>query len=170
MRTSAEVGGAAQRLLKRTTQWMSDLAAVAILAIIVVTIADVAMKNAVGLPIRGAFELVELLLVIVVFFGLPEVFRSESNICVDVIDHAVGPRGRSRLQVFGALASLGFLLLLMWAMIAPALDTVRYPQWTQELGLPLYAQWAVILFGAAITIVAAIGAGAARLRSRGEPA
>ncbi len=153
-------------ILKRVTQSLSDVAAVAIAGIILVTIADVLMKNLFNRPIRGAFELVEFLLVCVVFFGFAEVFRSDANICVDVVDHAVGPRGRAALQAFGAAASFGFLLLLMWAMIAPAWDTVTYPQWTQEIGIPLYAYWIPILAGIALAIVAAATVCWMRLRQR----
>jgi TRAP-type C4-dicarboxylate transport system permease small subunit len=142
-------------MLKRTTQGLSDCAALAIAGIMLVTIADVIMKNTFKLPIKGAFEAVEFLMVCVVFLGLAEVFRSGANICVDIADHFVGARGLQTLRIFGAIASVAFLSLMLWAMIAPALDTVTFPQWTQELGIPLYAFWAPILAGAALSIVAA---------------
>ena len=58
--------------LKRLTQWLSDLAAVAIACMIFITIADIAIKNLFNRPIKGTFELVELLLVFAVFFGFAE--------------------------------------------------------------------------------------------------
>ncbi len=127
----------------------------AVFGIILVTLADVLMENLFHRPVKGAFELVELLLGVVVFFGIADVFRSEANICVDVIDHAVGLRGRSVLQALGAFLSFTFLLILGWAMIGPAWDTVTYPQWTQEIGIPLYAFWVPILIGTALAIIAA---------------
>ena len=36
-----------------------------------------------------------------------------------------------------------------------AQDTLAFPQWTQELGIPLYAFWAPILAGTALSILAA---------------
>jgi TRAP-type transport system small permease protein len=142
-------------ILKRVTQASSDIATLAVIGIILVTLGDVLMENLFHRPVKGAFELVELLLGVVVFFGIADVFRSEANICVDVIDHAVGPRGRSVLQTVGTLFSFVFLLILGWAMIGPAWDTVAYPQWTQEIGIPLYAFWAPILAGTALAIIAA---------------
>lgn len=152
--------------LKKLTQLLSDIAAMAIAAMMVFTIADIIMKNLFNRPIKGTFELVELMLVFVVFLGFAEVFRSDANISVDVVDHGVDERARHLLKIFGATASLGFLLLMFWAMIAPAWDTVRYPQWTQELGLPIYAYWAVIIAGTVLTIVAAAVALASLLSSQ----
>ena len=74
------------RPLKRLTQFLSDIAALAIAAMALLTVADIVTKNAFNRPIKGTFEIVELLLVLVVFFGVAEVFRSDSNICVDIAD------------------------------------------------------------------------------------
>lgn len=152
------------RPLRQTTRSLSDFAALAILAMILVTIADVIMKNVFRRPIAGVFEVMELMLVVAVFFGLPDVFRSGANICVDVADHLVGPRARDGLHLFGAGASLGFLLLLGWAMIAPAWDTIVYPQNTQEAGIPIFLYWVPILAGTAMTIVATAVVGWSHLR------
>ena len=67
------------RPFKRMTQFLSDFAALAIAAMALLTIADIVMKNAFNRPIKGTFEIVELLLVLVVFFGLAEVFRSDAT-------------------------------------------------------------------------------------------
>jgi TRAP-type transport system small permease protein len=141
--------------LKQITQWLSDGAAIAIAAMIAITIADVLMKNVFNRPIKGAFELVELMLVFVVFFGLAEIFRSDTNICVDVVDQFVSAPRQAAMKAFGAVASLVFLLLMGWAMIGPWLDTVRYPQRTQELGIAHTLYWMPILVGTVVTIVAA---------------
>ena len=148
--------GILQKLIRR----LSDIAGLALAAMIGLTVADILMKNLLHQPITGAFESVELLLAIIVFFGLPEVFHSRSNIAVDVADHLVKPRLRAALKMFGDLSSLMFLLILGWAMLSPAWDTIVYPQNTQELGIPLFFYWLIILIGTAITIIATAAAGA----------
>ena len=143
------------RPLKRLTQFLSDIAALAIAAMALLTVADTVTKNAFNRPIKGTFEIVELLLVLVVFFGVAEVFRSGSNICVDIADQMLSPKLTAALKMVGAFASLVFLVLMGFAMIGPAMDTVIFPQWTQETGIPLYAYWTPILAGTAIAIIAA---------------
>lgn len=146
-------------LLPRLTRILSEVAAWALVTMIILTIADVLMKNLFHRPINGVFELVEFLMVIVVFFGMPEVFRSQSNICVDIADHLVNGSARSAINIFGAMATLLFFLIFGWAMLGPAWDTVVYPQNTQEIGLPMIAYWVPILAGTAVTIVATIVVG-----------
>lgn len=141
-------------LLPQLTRRFSDVAALALVAMMLLTIADIVMKNLFHRPLSGTFELVEFLMVISVFFGMPEVFRSQSNICVDLIDHLVNICTQAAIRIFGALSSLLFLLILAWAMLGPAWDTVAYPQNTQEIGIPLFAYWVPILLGTALMIAA----------------
>ena len=155
-------------LLKRLTQSLSDVAAVAIGLMAALTVADIVAKNVFNHPIKGTFEIVELLLVFVVFLGLAEVFRSDSNICVDVADQMLGSRGTGVLKSIGAAASAVFLVLMGWAMIWPAWDTVTYPQWAQETGIPLYLYWLPILAGTLIAILAAAAVAFVRLRGHGD--
>ena len=154
--------------LLRLTKRLSDFGALALAAMILLTIADILMKNLFRRPITGVFELVEFLMVIVVFFGMPEVFRSQSNICVDVADHLVEGKARAAIRTFGALTSLFFLLILGWAMLSPAWDTIAYPQNTQEVGMPMFAYWLPILAGTALTIFMAAVVG--WLHVRGDAA
>ncbi len=150
--------------LRRLTERLSDVGAVAMLAMSALTVADILMKNFLKRPIKGAFEFVELLLVVTIFFGIAEIFRSDTNIAVDIVDQLSGRSVGRALNTIGAAASLFFLLLLSWAMINPALDTVRYPQWSQELGLPLWLNWVPIVIGMAVTIVCSAAASIAYLR------
>ena len=106
-----------------------------------VTIADILMHNFLRQPIRGTFDLVELFLVLAVFLGIPEVFRSEGNITVDVIDHFVTASTKRVLHAAALILTFGFLLLLGYAMISPAMDTVTFPEHKQETGIPTWFFW-----------------------------
>lgn len=121
-------------------------------AIIAVTMCDVLANNLLKRPIRGTFEVVELLLVTVIFTGLPEIFRQQLNIVVDVVDHFVSPTMRSRLIMLGLVVTLAFLCVLGYAMINPALDTVRYPERRQDSGVRTSVFWIPVLIGHALCI------------------
>ena len=147
-------------LLPQLTRRLSDVAAFALAAMMLLTIADIVMKNLFHRPIPGTFELVEFLMVIAVFFGMPEVFRSQSNICVDLIDHLVNGMYSGRDQ---DLRCAGFAIISAdpWlgdAAARPGTPSL-IPQNTQEIGIPLFAYWVPILVGTALMIVAAIMAG-----------
>ena len=140
--------------LERLTGAMSVLAGWCVFAIIAVTIYDVLANNLLRRPFRGTFELVEWFLVVVVFLGLPDLFRQHLHIVVDVIDHFVDAKTRRRLILAGSLVTLIFLLVLGYAMLGPALDTIRFPERRQDTGLRTTLFWIPILLGMAACIVA----------------
>ena len=143
-------------MLERINRRVADLSAIALAVMMMVTIVDIVMKNLVGRPIASTFELVECSLAIMVFFGLPMVFRNNGNVIVDVIDHFAGKRPVNLLKLIGAVVTVGFLLLIGYAMIDPALDTLRYPEAKPESGIPLYVLWIPILLGTLLSILGAV--------------
>ena len=151
--------------MERLNRRIADVAAIALAVMMMVTILDIVLKNAFGRPIASAFEWVEISLAVMVFLGLPRVFRTEGNVVVDVIDHFVGARAVRGLKLVGALATIGFLLLVGYAMIEPALDTVRFPEAKPESGMPLWAIWIPILAGLVLSILGAAHVARRHLRS-----
>ena len=57
------------------------------------TVADVTLRASFNLPIRGVYELVELLLAATFFVALPAVFLRDENIVVNSIDDHGAARG-----------------------------------------------------------------------------
>jgi TRAP-type C4-dicarboxylate transport system permease small subunit len=155
-------------LLHRLTSRLSDAAAVAVAVMTFLTIADIVMKNLFHRPVSGTFELVELALVFAVFLGMPEIFRAQTNIVVDIVDHLCRPAVVKGFKIAGALVTLCFLVLLGWAVCAPAWDTVDFPQYTQEAGVSLTVFWIPILAGIALSILCTIAVVVRLLRRNGR--
>jgi TRAP-type C4-dicarboxylate transport system permease small subunit len=147
---------------------MSDAAAIAVAAMTFLTIADILMKNLFHRPISGTFEVVELALVFAVFLGIPEIFRAQTNIVVDIVDHLFRPAVVRAFRIAGTLAALCFLVLLAWAVWAPAWDTVDFPQYTQEAGISLTVFWIPILIGIALSILCTIAVLMRQIRQDGQ--
>ena len=123
-----------------------------------VTVADVALKYLFSRPIPGAYDLVESLLPVVVFNGLPTALLRRQNIVIDLVDHLAGPRRTRWLVAAADLSMLAMLVLIAWAMVAPALQALDYGDRKLELGLPLWAVWAGALVGMAGSVLAALAA------------
>lgn len=151
-------------LLRRLTRRLSDVAALAVAAMTFLTIADILMKNIFHRPISGTFEMVELALVVAVFLGFPEIFRGQTNIVVDIVDHLFRPGLARVFKIAGTLVTLCFLVLLGWAVWAPAWDTVDYPQQTQEAGISLTVFWIPILLGIALSIACTVAVAVRQMR------
>ena len=123
---------------------------------VLLVVADVLRSNFAHRPIVGTFDLVQALLVSIVFLGLPQVFFVEGNITVDVIDHVVGQRVIALLRVVGGLASFAYLGLLWEHMFAPAHDAYAFGDVTSDLGMPVFWMWLPVLFGLPVALIAII--------------
>ena len=142
--------------LNRIVKLASMAAAIALVTMMLTTVADVAMAVLFNRPILGAYDMVETTLVFSVFLGLPAVFLHSGNIVVDVVDFFVSPATVRRLKRLALIATLGFLILLFWNMLASAVDAYRFGEKKQELGLPLWILWLPMLLGILLSAVAVL--------------
>lgn len=122
-----------------------------------VTVCDVFLKYVFNRPIIGAYDLVETLLPIVIFFGLPSALIRRQNIVIDLIDHFVGPQRTRKLMTGSDILTAVLLVLVASAMITPAMQAFAYGDRKLELGLPLIFIWAMVLVGMAGCILVALG-------------
>jgi TRAP-type C4-dicarboxylate transport system permease small subunit len=136
-----------------------------------VTVADVVLRSLFAYPIFGTFDLVELFLVTLIFLGLPETFRREEHVVVDLVDHLAPQRVVALLRVLGALLTVALLALMLWHSVAPARDTYVFGDRTLDLSIPRYLHWVPILLGtaAAVLICLMVLAGSVRAVRNARP-
>jgi TRAP-type transport system small permease protein len=85
-----------------------------LLLMMLLTVVDVVARYAFNRPVRGAFEVTELMLVVLIFAGLPLVSFSEEHAIMDFIDRVTGPRAHRWLRRGVEVASAAFMFLLAW--------------------------------------------------------
>jgi TRAP-type C4-dicarboxylate transport system permease small subunit len=122
------------------------IAAVFLAAMMLVTVADVVLRSFFNTPVRGVYELVELLLAYTFFVGLPAVFLRDENIVVNVIDGAA-PRLVPGLRRLADILALVVLALMAWRGWLAAGDAVAFGDVTADLGLSRALHWAAVLIG-----------------------
>ena len=125
-----------------------------------------ALKYLLNQPITSAYDLVETLLPVVIFHGLPATLLRRQNVVIDLVDHVAGLRGTRVLVAAADAVMLGLLVLMTLAMVAPAHQALEYGDRKLELGVPLYAIWIAVLAGIAGCVLVA----AAQLLHRPAPA
>ena len=92
-------------------------AAVILFVLMLITFADVVARYLFNFPIRGAFEITELMLLVLIFAGLPLVSHADEHVTMDFIDHMLPePVLRALERTVHALCSavLFFLAWLIW--------------------------------------------------------
>jgi TRAP-type C4-dicarboxylate transport system permease small subunit len=95
-----------------------------LLAMMLLTVVDVVARYVFNRPVRGAFEVTELMLLVLIFAGLPLVSWSDEHAVMDFIDRLLGPRGQRRLEALVQCVNAGFLFLLAWLVWLKA-DRIR---------------------------------------------
>jgi TRAP-type C4-dicarboxylate transport system permease small subunit len=119
------------------------------------TVADVTLRAFFNLPIRGTYELIELLLTGTFFVALPAVFLRDDHIVVETID-SLAPRQVPLLKRIGEALAVLVLAVMAWQGWLAAADTIAFNDVTADLGLPKSLHWIALLTGV-------IGAGIAAL-------
>lgn len=153
--------------MSRLTRWLAALAALALLVMVLAITVDVVRANVFHRPIKGVFDLVSTLLVLVVFLGIPQTFLTQGNVTVDLIDRFLGRRGVAVFRAIAGLLTVVFLGLLFWHMFLPALDTYQFDDRKPDLDLPIWMIWVPVLLGTGLALLAVIVVIARELRTRG---
>jgi TRAP-type C4-dicarboxylate transport system permease small subunit len=113
------------------------VAALALFAIMLLTLVDVGGRKLVSTSLPGALELTELLMVAVIFAAMPLVSLAGEHVVFDSLDALVPPwLRRTQLALVDLLcaALLGGLAWLMWVKAG---QMVEYGDTTAQLKLPL---------------------------------
>jgi len=99
-------------------RWADAVLGIAASAILLVmmllTFVDVVARYLFNRPVAGAFEVTELLLLVLIFAGLPLVSYADEHVTMDFIDRLLGPRARLGLEGAVQAACAGALFLLTW--------------------------------------------------------
>src|SRR5262249_4594725 len=144
-------------LLERLRVAQLRLAAVALVLMMCVTVADVILRYLFNSPIRASYDLVEAMMVLFVFNGISTAFLQRRNIVIDLIDSFVGLRAITFLIRVADATTFATLLLFIYAMLTPALQSYGYGERKLELGLPIDLLWAAALVGMIGATLCALG-------------
>jgi TRAP-type C4-dicarboxylate transport system permease small subunit len=100
---------------KRRVESLLGVAASAILlAMMLLTTVDVVARYLFNRPLRGAFEVTELMLLVLIFAGLPLVSFTGEHAVMDFIDRLLGRRSLRALEGGVEFVNAGLMFLLAW--------------------------------------------------------
>jgi TRAP-type C4-dicarboxylate transport system permease small subunit len=102
----------------------------------VLTFADVVARYLINHPIRGAFEITELTLLVLIFAGLPLVSHADEHVTMDFIDRLLGRlRGAWIRGMHAACAAIMFFL--SWQVWIKATRIASYSDTTEVLSITI---------------------------------
>ncbi len=108
-----------------------------LLALMLITFADVVSRYLLNWPLRGAFEATELMLLVLIFAGLPLVSHADEHVTMDFIDRMLAPRAtRALTRIVHALCA-AVMLFLAWQVWLKAGKISAYGDTTDVLRVPV---------------------------------
>jgi TRAP-type C4-dicarboxylate transport system permease small subunit len=122
---------------QRLDQALGIVAALDLFAMMMVTFIDVIGRYLFSRPLPGAFELIQIMMAVLIFAGLPLVSAKEEHVTVDII-HAFLARGPRRLLdiLVNAVGSV-ILGVITWRMWIKAGQIAAYNDDTPVLHIPM---------------------------------
>ncbi|HPU52562.1 MAG TPA: TRAP transporter small permease [Burkholderiaceae bacterium] len=108
-----------------------------LLAMMLLTFADVLGRYVFNTPLRGAFEITELALLTLIFAGLPLVSRADEHVTMDFIDKILGPVARGLLRRFVHGLCGAIILGMAWLVWLKAGKIAAYGDTTDVLKIPV---------------------------------
>lgn len=131
----------------RLTRAMHVIASAALGVMMLVVVADVILRAVFNTPVKGAYDVVSISLLVMTMFGMVPVVARRSEILIDLIDGVMPPAGLRVLALIAALIGVVLFAFFGWAMIQPALDAWQWGERSLELGIPKWPLWVVAFVG-----------------------
>ena len=99
---------------RRVEALLGVAASAILLGMMLLTVVDVVAHYGFNRPVRGAFEVTELMLLVLIFAGLPLVSFADEHAVMDFVDRVLGPRARGALGRGVQALNAAFMFLLAW--------------------------------------------------------
>ena len=106
--------GPEHRWERRVEAALGGAASVILLAMMLLTFVDVVARYVFNRPLSGAFEVTELMLVVLIFAGLPLVSYADEHALMDFIDRLLGARLQRLLERLVQATCAAIMFLLAW--------------------------------------------------------
>jgi TRAP-type C4-dicarboxylate transport system permease small subunit len=110
-----------EHVWERRADAVLGMAASAILfCMMTLTFVDVVLRYVFNMPLRGGFEVTELMLLVLIFAGLPLVSHADEHVTMDFVDRVLGARGRLWLRRLVHLACAAVFAFVTWQVLIKA--------------------------------------------------
>ncbi|MGE0799606.1 MAG: TRAP transporter small permease [Lautropia sp.] len=144
---------AGQRLAHVCDVVLATIAGSLLFAMMVLTFVDVVMRYFFNAPIRGGFEITEVMMAVLIFAGLPLVSRGHQHVTIDVLDGFFPAGWRRGFHVVVHLVCALALVGMAWLLARKAASFAAAGDVTQTLK---FAIAPFVYLMAALTLATAV--------------
>lgn len=121
-------------------KWFSVIGSIGLIAMMLLVTVDVAGRFFLDKALIGAYELVEYLMIIVIFLGIPYGQVNKQHVNVELVTAMLKGRVRAAVESITYLATIIIAVLLSWASVMQTNAIWKAKQSSQVLLIP---QWPI---------------------------
>jgi TRAP-type C4-dicarboxylate transport system permease small subunit len=153
---------ALERLITQWTRCLALLGGWLLLAVAIVTACDALLRDVLGHPLPGTFEVSELVLAAIIFLGLPYTSLTDGHVSVDFLTGRLGQRVQEVIVAINALICAGLFGVITLQLAVLTMEFLATRRTTIMMRIPI-APWLVPItatagLAALAFVVQAIGA------------
>jgi TRAP-type transport system small permease protein len=127
-----------ERLAERLYRSAALAGGVVLVAVMLLTVLDVALRHTLNAPLAGAYELTELAMAAIAFLGLAHAQHLGEHITIDLLYERLPPFGRRALDGLSRLVSSLVAGAVTWQLLGYLGRMQASGEVTGVLGLPVY--------------------------------
>ena len=136
-----------QRGGDRVTHVMHVIAGLGLVVMMLVVVCDVLLRAVFNTPIKGAYDIVSIALLVMTMFGMAPVVARRGEIVIDIANGILPAWALRVLALIAALTGVLLFAFFTWSMITPALDAWRWGERSLELAIPKWPLWLIAFIG-----------------------
>jgi len=157
--------------LRSLAQRLANAAQALLLAAVLVTIADIALRSFSFSGVPGTVDLMQLAVMWAALLAIPAAFLTGEHVAIDMFTKTLPMRVQQALRLFALALGIGTLALIAWYGALQAWREHSAGDQTQTLGIPFGVYWLPLLAGMALSSLACAALFAETLSRllRGEP-
>lgn len=138
---------------RRADRVLGIAASAILMAMMCLTFVDVVARYVFNRPLRGGFELTELMLLVLIFAGLPLVSHADEHVTMDFVDRLLRPRARAWLNRIVHVIVAALMFFMSWQVTIKAARIASYGDATDVLRI-VYGPF--VYFSAAMIALAGL--------------
>jgi TRAP-type C4-dicarboxylate transport system permease small subunit len=158
------------------TKWTRRLALLGgwlLLAVAIVTAIDALLRDFLGRPLPGTFEVTELVLAAIIFFGLPYTGLTDGHVSVDFLTGRLGQRTQDAIIAVNAIICVVLFAVIALQMTVLAAEFLATQRTTITMRIPIFPCLVLVAITAGLTalafVVQAVGAALRAFRTALPP-
>jgi TRAP-type transport system small permease protein len=145
-----------ERVLARTTRVMSGIGAIAVLLMMMFNIADITFRAFLRSSLRGTHEIVDFMMILVVFLAIPYVQHKKTNISISLLTDRFPRKTKAITESVMCILSLAIIGTMTWAAFGHFRRLWETGKDTEVLNLPVAPFQFILAFGLLVLCIVII--------------